>query len=98
MLDTFSLLTFTPLVQSRFQVHLDDDRPVDLQLIAAEDLGSTPTQERFSLLLSGPPDLFLPQGLYPLTHPRLGCFDLFLVPTRQGAEGFVYEAVFNRLI
>lgn len=28
----------------------------------------------------------------------LGRFDLFLVPVGQEADGFLYEAVFNRLL
>jgi len=37
----------------------------------------------------------LPQGIYGLSHERMGDFDLFLVPISREELGFRYEAVFN---
>lgn len=97
MLETFSLTTFTPLLHSRFRAQATPIAAVELELIQAEDGGSTPSQERFSLLLRGPLNSFLPQAMYPFTHEALGSFDLFIAPIRQDPNGFIYQAVFNRL-
>ena len=97
MLETFALDTFVPLLHTRFQSQSTPNTAVPLELIAAEDGGSSSSQERFFLLLRGPLDGFLPQAMYPFTHEALGTFDLFITPIRQDRDGFVYEAVFNRL-
>ena len=49
-------------------------------------------------MLQGPLDAFLPQATYRLEHEQLGALDLFLVPVRKEAAGFLYQAVFNRLL
>jgi hypothetical protein len=54
-------------------------------------------QEQFSLMFQGPGEIFMPQGMYTLTHRTLGTFDLFLVPIGKDDNGFSYEAVFNTL-
>lgn len=97
MIETFSLNTFTPLLHTRFQVQASPDAAVAVELIAAEDGGSTTVQDRFSLLLRGPLDAFLPQGMYRFRHETLGAFDLFITPIRQEPGDVVYQAVFNRL-
>jgi hypothetical protein len=51
--------------------------------------------ESFSVLLLGPPER-IEQATYPMTHPELGRFDLFMVPVAAEDGGIVYEAVFNR--
>lgn len=56
----------------------------------------TPGQLCFSLLFQAADDQ-LPQAIYPLSHPTLGAFDLFLVPLQQRRGAFLYEAVFNLL-
>jgi hypothetical protein len=38
-----------------------------------------------------------PQAIYRVTHPKLGEFDLFLVPVQTRKPGLDYEAVFNLL-
>ena len=96
MLETFAVDTFKPLLQTRFLVLVAPDATVELELIEVED-SSTPSQERFSLLLQGPLDSFLPQAMYPFTHQGLGTFDLFIAPIRKEPGGFVYQAAFNRL-
>ena len=51
--------------------------------------------ERFSAVFSGPPDIFLPQQTYRVSHPEMGEFEIFLVAIGQEADGFRYEAVYN---
>ena len=38
-----------------------------------------------------------PQAIYRVSHPKLGEFDLFLVPIQSRKPGLDYEAVFNLL-
>ena len=58
---------------------------------------SSDRQEQFALTFRGPHAPFLEQGTLGVTHPVMGRFDLFLVPVGREADGFLYEAVFNRL-
>jgi hypothetical protein len=53
--------------------------------------------ESFSVYLLGPADR-LEQATYPMGHPTLGRFDLFIVPVGAEAGGILYEAAFNRLV
>lgn len=64
--------------------------------LASADRHTAPRgYESFTLLFRGPSDRYLPQATYRLGHAVLGQLDLFLVPVRQDAQGFDYEAVFN---
>lgn len=51
--------------------------------------------ETFSVLLTGPPQP-IAQATYPMYHPALGGFELFVVPVGRDADGIQYEAVLNR--
>lgn len=97
-LQDFHLHQFTELQGTGFRVARAPGQNVAIELAAATDLGSTARQERFSVLFRGPLDAFLPQQTYPVEHPVLGAFDLFLVPVARDAKGFQYEAIFNRLV
>ncbi|MGB8648895.1 MAG: hypothetical protein WCF84_26900 [Anaerolineae bacterium] len=72
--------------------------PVTLQLTEVTPQRATSRQEMFSLMFHGPADHFMPQNMYRLEHERLGEFQLLLVPIGRDQDGYVYEAVFNRLI
>lgn len=98
MLEKLTLEVAVGQLQTHFRVQLDDSHAADLLLTHAEDLGSTSRQEQFSLIFSGPLELFLPQRIYRLEHDQLGLLDLFLVPIRQDADGYQYEAIINRLV
>lgn len=98
MEQTLTLATFQPHLQTRFRACPAPDTYVDLTLTEANDLGSNERQERFELMLQGPLDAFLPQATYRLEHEQLGALDLFIVPVRKEAAGFLYQAVFNRLL
>jgi hypothetical protein len=41
--------------------------------------------------------MFLGQGVRNFQHEQMGNFELFIVPVQQDAQGFYYEAVFNRI-
>jgi hypothetical protein len=49
----------------------------------------------FSLLFISEPGPFLPQAIYPISHPALGTLELFIVPRGPMRGGNAYEAVFT---
>ena len=88
---------FSRHANTKFQVQLDQHPPVDLDLIEVSELKVYPQQEEFTILFRGPLEAFLDQGVRFLKHDLMGEFELFIVPVKQDAEGFYYEAVFNRI-
>lgn len=96
MLETFTLDTFTPHLNSTFRIKRGDEVALELRLIEATDVGTTPRQIQFSIVFHGPHSPRLEQGIYRLEHDALGTFDLFLVPIKKDQEGFYYQAIFNR--
>ena len=96
MLEDFNASTFKELEDKRFQVGLNENASLNLELARIDDLPSSARQERFSLFFTGPLDPFLPQGTYKMEHSQLGSFELFLVPVARDEDGFSYEAAFNR--
>ena len=98
MLENLKLNSFSEHLNTKFRVSTGGDDALELELVEAKDLGSSPRQERFTLLFRGPSDAALEQRIYKVDHAQIGSFDLFLVPV-SGREGYSqYEAVFNRLI
>jgi hypothetical protein len=87
---------FAENLNTKFHVSADDTNIVELELVEVSDLKLFATQEQFAVLFRGPRDGFLGQGARSLKHEKLGQSDLFLVPIREDAEGYYYEAVFNR--
>lgn len=90
---------FAENLNTKFRTSADGaDGPsmVDLDLAEVSEQKLSPKQEQFSVLFRGPRDRFLGQGMRSLEHDKLGQADLFLVPVREDAEGYYYEAVFNR--
>ena len=86
---------FARHVNTRFEAQTEPS--VELELIEVSDLKLHPQQEEFTIVFRGPGNAFLEQGIRSLTHEQMGQFEIFLVPIRQDAQGFYYEAVFNRL-
>jgi|ERR1051325_3964753 hypothetical protein len=71
---------------------------VTLELVSVSNLRETPRQRMFSLVFRGPLHQPLEQGMYPMTHEKIGGESLFLVPIAREADGFQYEVVFNNLV
>ena len=88
---------FSQNANSKFQVQNDDNTPVELELVEVTELKVYPQQQEFTLTFRGPLNQFLDQGVRQFTHDQMGQFELFIVPVKQDAEGFYYEAVFNRI-
>lgn len=97
MLDTLNLSSFSEHLNTKFSIRPDESTVIETELIVAEDLGSTPRQERFSLIFRGPLQHILPQRVYRIEHDAMGSLELFLVPIGAEEDGIRYEAVFNRL-
>jgi hypothetical protein len=94
-----NLLTHEALrenLNTRFQVSAEDNNTVEVELAEVSEIKLHDTQEQFAVVFRGPRDRFLSQGIRSLDHEKLGQSDLFLVPIREDAEGYYYEAVFNR--
>ena len=90
---------FEKCLDTNFRVELESPGPIELKLIAVTPRKSEPHEqagmERFSVLFSGPADIFLPQGTYRVTHPEMGEIYIFLVPLTPEDGTFKYEAVYN---
>ncbi len=50
---------------------------------------------QFSVIFSKPSPEIYEQGVYLVSHPKLGEFDIFLVPVFGDDEGVHYEAIFT---
>jgi Domain of unknown function (DUF6916) len=86
----------TENLNTSFHVYADDTNIADLELAEVSELKLFATQEQFAVIFRGPREPFLSQGMRSLDHEKLGRSELFLVPIRDDAEGYYYEAVFNR--
>ncbi|GIK55729.1 MAG: hypothetical protein HND44_13220 [Chloroflexi bacterium] len=108
MLDKMTKDSFEPYVNQIFNLDLDGQGLVPLQLTSvvshpaysgyqrAAPEGATLRQEGFTLTFRGPTRPALPQRMYNLAHESIGKLDMiFLVPVGEDGHGRIYEAVFN---
>ena len=96
MLENMKLEDFSPHLNSKFLIKLEPEGTVEVELVEAQDLGSTPRQEQFSVVFRGPQDQQLQQAIYRFEHQEMGTFEIFIVPIKRSQDGFLYEAIFNR--
>lgn len=69
---------------------------ITMSVVETRELPPTsPRQGPFAVLLQGPTEPLLPQGIYALQHPQHGVLELFMVPVGRRPEGFQYEVIFN---
>lgn len=87
--------TFERLNNKKFQVLNDQGSQIQLQLAQIEAQNKSEQLEQFSLVFRGAKKQALVQGNYQFKHPKLGKFNLFIVPTDQPAH---YQATFSRLV
>jgi hypothetical protein len=95
-----NLATFAENLETKFQASAAESEAVELELVSAKDTGTNIAEgrEQFSILFRGPLEAFLDQRMYQMEHPRMGTFDLFLVPIKRDEDGFYYEACFARMV
>jgi len=102
MLDQLTNGTFTPLVGSRFTLHVSESAAIEVELISTHELpvypgrnGQKPKRQPFSLIFRGPREVVLPQRIYFVEQAGFGPEGIFLVPVGPDDIGQRYEAVFN---
>ena len=101
MLDKLTSADFGACLNQPFRIHADSPGPLEAELIQVAELGTAPSDQQdaprraFSIILRAPPDVVLPQSIYPVEHAQLGTLDLFLVPLGPDRVGMRYEAVFT---
>jgi hypothetical protein len=97
-IESLSYESFAENLNTKFRLPVQSGEPLELELI--EVAQGTPLEgtEKFSLVFRGALSFSLPQSIYRLEHERLGALDIFLVPIARAADGFRYEAVFNRFV
>ena len=97
------LSDFEALVGHTFHVYAAAALPLSVQLAAVKWRASAaarhtgPRHEWFSLAFSGPRGQSFLQGTYTFAHPKLGHFDLFVVPTMTVAHEERHIAIINRI-
>ena len=98
MLDKLKKSSFDPHVQSKFEIHPEGMDKVEVELVEVTEK-NTEIMESFSVIFRGAKDKEFGQGTYKVKHPKMGEFDLFMVPIVYGKrDGIYYQAVFNRLL
>jgi hypothetical protein len=95
MLDNLNYEDYVGELNTKFQLA---ETSMEIELIEITERKMTTQQEMFSLIFLGAKDNFLEQKIYQMHHEKLGDGELFLVPIAEVADGYKYEAGFNRLI
>jgi hypothetical protein len=86
---------FEPHIGHAFAIEANGKR-LELKLAEVERVGSAVREGgAFSLTFLTAPGPFLPQGVYPLRHPTLGTFELFMVPLGPKDGGNSYQIIFT---
>jgi hypothetical protein len=95
-IESLSRESFEENLHTVFRLPVESGEPLELELIEVASGAPLEGTERFSVVFRGALSFVLEQSIYHLEHERLGALDLFLVPIAREADGFRYEAVFNR--
>jgi len=89
---------------SKFSFSLGGTKVADMTLWAVNDENPpfvpskpTSTRECFSVVFSGPPTPNLKQNTFAIDHPKLGKFNLFIVPGISSGYYRHYQATINRV-
>jgi hypothetical protein len=86
---------FTPHLEATFELHAEAGA-VPLRLAKADPAGNSGRPGgAFSLIFVAPKGPWLPQKIYPVTHPALGTMEIFLVPVGPAFGGNSYQAIFT---
>lgn len=96
-LDQLQSSDFSPYLNDRFLIRLPGIEPIELELVSVTEAGARAMpglRPPFSIHLLGPDSTqYLLQHTYHLEHPKLGDFDLFLVPLGPERGRMRYEAI-----
>lgn len=90
--------SFDPHLNSKFEIHTESVGMVEVELVEITERNRE-NVEGFSLIFKGPEDKPFEQKNHAVKHPKMGDFDLFIVPViSEKKGGLYYQAVFNRLL
>lgn len=93
-LATLVIDDFAPHVDAVFDMRAGEG-VLPLRLVRVDPAGASGRAGgAFSLLFAAPQGPWLPQAIYPLTHPSLGIMEIFLVPIGVLSGGNGYQAIF----
>ena len=103
-LNELNFETFASQTDTVFHVTLEDGTQVPLILKNATNLALKQSDgaiaksyESFSLVFAGPWDQVLEQRIHSFQHPRIGHFEMFIVPVISlDTSAAHYECIFNR--
>jgi hypothetical protein len=97
MLDHLTKDDFKPLVGTTFQIRLNPQETVPVELTEISEFPDYegPRRAPFSLIFRGAHRFVLPQQTYRIEHEAIGPLEIFLVPIGPDPKGMGYEAVFN---
>jgi hypothetical protein len=97
MLDDLTKETFAPHVGSTFQIRLNPQETVPVELAEITEFPDYEGTRRapFSLTFRGAHRFVLPQQIYRVEHEKMEPLEIFLVPIGPDQKGMRYEAVFN---
>jgi hypothetical protein len=98
MTDQLTRDEFAAHLNTKFDVYLTDEAPVEAELVEVTIPKKYGKTESFAILFIAPPGTPLTQQICKVEHPKLGSIELFLVPVGQNETGTQFEAVFNRLM
>lgn len=90
--------TYLPLLNDKFSISFDAANRAEAELIEVSELISRPPQEQFSIVFLLPDSFPVLQRLCEIEHPKLGKYELFLVPVGKTDAATKFEAVINRLV
>jgi hypothetical protein len=86
---------FTPHLDAVFDMQANGG-VVPLKLAKVDPSGNSGRAGgAFSLVFVAPKGPWLPQAIYPVTHPALGIMEIFLVPVGPMQGGNAYQAIFT---
>jgi len=98
MLERLTKTSFAEQLNSKFQLFVEADTAVEVELVEVEQRRSTPKQDQFSVVFRAPASVPPRQGVYKMKHDSMGEFEIFLVPYLREQDAIYFEAFFNRLL
>lgn len=97
MLDDFTIDSLTEQIGAIFEVVSEEKIIFTVTLEKINIHIQTKQHQNFSLQFRGPLRPSITQGIQTIVHPKFGTSEIFLVPIAKDADGYLYEAVFNRI-